>query len=507
MVAGASIRRTETVAELNNGLYTPCALCKADGKTPKKPTWSIQAKRIVRDGDNHVIYYKNAIIRVFGVPVFYSPIFWHPDPTAKRESGLLAPRRIDYSRRRGLSYEQPYYWAISPSADPDRLAADQHCGAPALEPALPRAVLFRRHRYPRRLHLRSGVRQPHQVRRRHQPQLHPGQGRLPAFPQMDRGIRRRAGHRPDPVPALQRRATLPGPGALSHRHGPADLPALRQPARTASPISPSPRSASNPCAPRCWTMGWRRRESSRSTPASPSPPPPRWRGRFDPSQPFLGGRLRFTGSAVTLTRNNPVIDVTDQSGVLAAGPQPYSYHGDVTYRNALGGATPPLSTPRRPHLLPRLSRQPQRQRGGQLAVQPDPQQRHPHPAVRRRPLRLFLHRQGRGPDRPLHHPHRGEDRRHPRAGHRGGGSQLAVHPAPRQGVPGGGAPGATGLRQSGQVRSQCPQRGQRLVRVRRDQPVRPEPLFRLRPGRRGRAGPISAFAPPWTCPASAAPVS
>jgi LPS-assembly protein len=115
MAAGAAIRRTETVNQLNNAIYTVCDICKKDGSS-KTPTWSVQASRIIQDSEHHVVYYRNAIIRVLGVPVFYTPVFWHPDPGSERRSGFLSPK-FNYSRRRGLTYEQPYLWAISPSSD------------------------------------------------------------------------------------------------------------------------------------------------------------------------------------------------------------------------------------------------------------------------------------------------------------------------------------------------------------------------------------------------------
>ncbi len=115
VAAGAAIRRNENVLELNHGVLTPCQTCRADGST-KPPTFSIQATRILQDHERQVVYYRNAIVRVFGVPVFYAPIFWHPDPTAERRSGLLTPR-ISVNNKRGLSYEQPYLWVLSPSAD------------------------------------------------------------------------------------------------------------------------------------------------------------------------------------------------------------------------------------------------------------------------------------------------------------------------------------------------------------------------------------------------------
>ena len=116
IAAGVAIRRTSEVNELRNAIYTPCNICRGDGVTPKSPTWSIQATKVIEDREHQVVYYRNAIIRIKGIPVMYSPIFWHPDPDAPRRSGLLAPK-IRYARRLGLAYEQPYLWAISPYAD------------------------------------------------------------------------------------------------------------------------------------------------------------------------------------------------------------------------------------------------------------------------------------------------------------------------------------------------------------------------------------------------------
>ena len=116
LASSVMVRRSDTITQLNGAVYTPCAICKPDGKTRKRPTWSLQATRIVQDHEHHVIYYRHMVIRVFDIPVFYAPIFWHPDPTSPRRSGFLTPK-IEYSKRRGFLYEQPYYWAISPSAD------------------------------------------------------------------------------------------------------------------------------------------------------------------------------------------------------------------------------------------------------------------------------------------------------------------------------------------------------------------------------------------------------
>ena len=110
----SAVRRSEDLQELNRAIYTPCEICV--GETPKTPTWSVSADRIVEDKVHHIIYYRHAHIHILGVPILYLPFFWHADPTAERESGFLAPR-IGVNSRRGFSYDQPYLWVISPSAD------------------------------------------------------------------------------------------------------------------------------------------------------------------------------------------------------------------------------------------------------------------------------------------------------------------------------------------------------------------------------------------------------
>ncbi len=115
IAADSLVRRNKDVTELNRAIYTPCDICAKDG-TPKNPSWSIQAEKAVQDKVHHVIYYRNAFIRVLGVPVFFTPVFWNPDSDAESHSGFLAPQ-LNISPRRGFSMEQPYLFAISPSQD------------------------------------------------------------------------------------------------------------------------------------------------------------------------------------------------------------------------------------------------------------------------------------------------------------------------------------------------------------------------------------------------------
>lgn len=115
MAAASAVRRSETLNELNRAIYTPCEICAKDG-SENTPTWSIQADQIIQDRERQVVGYRNAVIRVRGVPVMWVPVFWHPDPQAERRSGFLTPA-LQTSGRRGLSYEQPYVHVFSPSSD------------------------------------------------------------------------------------------------------------------------------------------------------------------------------------------------------------------------------------------------------------------------------------------------------------------------------------------------------------------------------------------------------
>lgn len=115
IAAASAAKRSDNIQELNKAIYTPCEVCAKDGSS-KTPTWSIAAERVVRDQRRRIVYYRNARFRLFGVTVGYLPVFWHADPQSKRNSGFLVPK-ASASDRRGFSYEQPYYWAISPSMD------------------------------------------------------------------------------------------------------------------------------------------------------------------------------------------------------------------------------------------------------------------------------------------------------------------------------------------------------------------------------------------------------
>ncbi|MHA1151076.1 MAG: LPS-assembly protein LptD [Alphaproteobacteria bacterium] len=99
---------------LNSGVFSPCELCRED--PTRAPLWQIKAAKVEHDQDAKVIRYRDAWIEFFGIPIFYTPYFEHPDPTVDRQSGFLAPT-FGASEVLGTTYQQSYFWAISEDKD------------------------------------------------------------------------------------------------------------------------------------------------------------------------------------------------------------------------------------------------------------------------------------------------------------------------------------------------------------------------------------------------------
>src|ERR1700761_2197103 len=114
MAATRADRSSGNYTVFENGVYTACAPCKDDPKKP--PLWQVKAARIIHDQVDKMLYFEDAHIEFFGVPMAYMPFFSTPDPTAKRKTGWLMPAYSTYSTF-GFGIETPFYWAIAPDKD------------------------------------------------------------------------------------------------------------------------------------------------------------------------------------------------------------------------------------------------------------------------------------------------------------------------------------------------------------------------------------------------------
>ncbi|MFC0243291.1 LPS-assembly protein LptD [Rhodopseudomonas telluris] len=113
----AASRADRTDGDYNvfqNGVYTACAPCKDNPKKP--PLWQVKGARIIHDQTDKMLYFENAQLEFFGVPMAYLPYFSTPDPTVKRKTGFLMPFLTSNSTF-GVGFEVPFYWALAPDYD------------------------------------------------------------------------------------------------------------------------------------------------------------------------------------------------------------------------------------------------------------------------------------------------------------------------------------------------------------------------------------------------------
>ncbi len=114
MAATRAERSTGNYTVFENGVYTACAPCRDDPKKP--PLWQVKGARIIHDQTEKMLYFENAQLEFFGVPMAYLPYFSTPDPTVKRKTGFLMPSYTSVSTY-GFGVETPFYWAIAPDYD------------------------------------------------------------------------------------------------------------------------------------------------------------------------------------------------------------------------------------------------------------------------------------------------------------------------------------------------------------------------------------------------------
>ena len=109
-IYGSSSFSDQKETVINNGIFTSCKL------NDNCPPWSIKAEKITHNKIKKDMIYKNAILKIYDVPVLYFPKFFHPDPSVKRRSGFLQPQ-FNNSETLGSSLYVPYFKTLGPDKD------------------------------------------------------------------------------------------------------------------------------------------------------------------------------------------------------------------------------------------------------------------------------------------------------------------------------------------------------------------------------------------------------
>ncbi len=107
---GVKSSRKDEITQISKGIFTSCK--KKDGCPP----WSVQAEKIIHDKIKKQLVYNHALLKIYDIPVVYFPKFFHPDPTVKRQSGLLKPV-LNESNVLGSSLQLPYFKVLAPNKD------------------------------------------------------------------------------------------------------------------------------------------------------------------------------------------------------------------------------------------------------------------------------------------------------------------------------------------------------------------------------------------------------
>ena len=106
-VSSISDRNTTIIKK---GVFTSCK------KNDDCPPWSIYASEIKHNKMKKQLIYKDAVLKIYDLPVLYFPKFFHPDPSVKRQSGILIPE-LNSSNNLGNSVTLPYFKVISNNKD------------------------------------------------------------------------------------------------------------------------------------------------------------------------------------------------------------------------------------------------------------------------------------------------------------------------------------------------------------------------------------------------------
>lgn len=106
-ITGDEIRRiSKKVYKVKKAEFSTCLDCPE--------SWSFFGEKVtITQGE--YLKAKNVLFKVKGVPAFYLPYIVLPIKT-KRQTGLLFPNFI-LNNGEGVTFQQPWFWAISPSSD------------------------------------------------------------------------------------------------------------------------------------------------------------------------------------------------------------------------------------------------------------------------------------------------------------------------------------------------------------------------------------------------------
>jgi len=97
---------------MNKAVSSYCKICKESST----PLWEIRSRKVIADSVREKIVYEDAVFRLMGIPVLYTPYVSIPSSNVKRATGFLKPTYI-FDDKNGLKVFTPYFITLGDHAD------------------------------------------------------------------------------------------------------------------------------------------------------------------------------------------------------------------------------------------------------------------------------------------------------------------------------------------------------------------------------------------------------
>jgi len=97
---------------MNKAVTSYCKICKESSI----PLWEIRSRKVIADNVQEKIVFEDAVFRLMGLPVLYTPYVSIPSSNVKRASGFLKPTYV-FDDKNGLKIFTPYFLTLGNHAD------------------------------------------------------------------------------------------------------------------------------------------------------------------------------------------------------------------------------------------------------------------------------------------------------------------------------------------------------------------------------------------------------
>ena len=114
-IVGKQIKRDHNIDVISKGVYSPCN-SKIKIANFLCPIWQMESEKMLHDYSSLFLYQKHSKMKVFNLPVFYTPYLLAPSPLRKeRKSGFLTPsiNLNFFDTKISQSTSFPYYFNLS----------------------------------------------------------------------------------------------------------------------------------------------------------------------------------------------------------------------------------------------------------------------------------------------------------------------------------------------------------------------------------------------------------